>query len=308
MPRVFRKGVLTALWAAVVGGTCYIAVLGGLLAQVLPPAVWTDRTGYLVGETVVINGSGFAPDEVVTLQVVHADGSAANDAGHQPFTVTADSAGAFSTSWLLNEDPAGNNFVVLALGTTTPAQVPVPFKRIARVETDKYDYIAGETAVISGAGFRAGEDVVLRVEHSNGLNDGAGHEPFTVQAGDDGRILTAWYVHPDDSDGAIFRLSAAGAASGVQATWTFTDPVPMLVDDGGADDEPGQKDLNFLSVDYAGSPDLAVVWGWDDIKWSGQNTGDACALFDTDADGHANFSLCITVDQSGNYQSTRLYA
>ena len=83
----------------------------------------------------------------------------------------------------------------------------------------------------------------------------------------------------------------------------------LLVDDAGPDDEPGQKDLNFLTIDYETiAPDIAVTWGWDDTKWSGNNTGDACTLFDTDSDGFANYSLCITVDQAGSYLDTRLYS
>jgi len=82
-----------------------------------------------------------------------------------------------------------------------------------------------------------------------------------------------------------------------------------VVDDGGADDETGQKDLSFLTVDYAPSVgDIAVTWGWDDTSWSGNNSGDACTLFDTDGDGFANFSLCITVKGAGVYQATRLYS
>jgi hypothetical protein len=88
----------------------------------------------------------------------------------------------------------------------------------------------------------------------------------------------------------------------------FAAPV-FVVDDAGADDEPGQKDLNFLTIDYTPStPDIAVTWGWDDTQWSGNNTGDACTLFDTDSDGFANYSLCITVNQNGTYDTTRLYS
>ena len=52
-----------------------------------------------------------------------------------------------------------------------------------------------------------------------------------------------------------------------------------FVDDGGADDEPGQKDLNFLTVDYGaiGATSIDVNWGWDDTATTGNNTLDACA-------------------------------
>ena len=70
-----------------------------------------------------------------------------------------------------------------------------------------------------------------------------------------------------------------------------------IVDDQGADDEPGQKDLNSLSIDRSPSSpyDLEVSWNWDDTAWSGENTGDAQALFDTDGDGNANYTLAVRV-------------
>jgi uncharacterized surface anchored protein len=68
------------------------------------------------------------------------------------------------------------------------------------------------------------------------------------------------------------------------------------VDTNGPNDEPGQKDLTKMCVDNAGLPaSLHVKWQWDQISWSGANTGDACSLFDTDGDGNANYSLCTTV-------------
>src|SRR2546428_7583813 len=41
--------------------------------------------------------------------------------------------------------------------------------------------------------------------------------------------------------------------------------------------------------------DFVVIWSWDDVDFGGTNSGDACALFDTDMDGNANFALCVTV-------------
>jgi uncharacterized repeat protein (TIGR01451 family) len=67
-------------------------------------------------------------------------------------------------------------------------------------------------------------------------------------------------------------------------------------DVGGPDDEPGQRDLTTTCVDNANLPtSLAVRWLWDDISFSGANTGDACALFDRDGDGNAEYALCVTI-------------
>ena len=67
-------------------------------------------------------------------------------------------------------------------------------------------------------------------------------------------------------------------------------------DQDGANDEPGQKDLTKLTIDYAGLPaSVFVSWNWDEISWSGANTGDACALFDTDDDLNVDAAICVTI-------------
>jgi hypothetical protein len=259
-------------------------------------------------------GTGFVAGEAVAVKISHAGAPSADD---PTWTTFANELGAFTldTGWAIPlSDVAGNSFAVTATGALESAVAT--FRRIAVVETDKYKYQPGETAVIAGAGFLPGESVSVHVEHSNGRNDGAGHLPFPVAAETDGTIHSTWEVAPDDSEGAIFRLTATGATSGLTATTTLTDPPVTVFDDAGPDDQPGQKDLNYLQVDYGPTfdptwpfplTDIAVVWGWDDIAWSGNNTGDACTLFDTNRNGFANYSLCITVDQAGAYLATRLY-
>ncbi|HEX5902083.1 MAG TPA: hypothetical protein VF028_03055, partial [Actinomycetota bacterium] len=100
--------------------------------------------------------------------------------------------------------------------------------------------------------------------------------------------------------GFMIATVFAPAASAVPIT---------IVDDAGADDEPGQKDLNFLTVDYGapGANTIDVNWGWDDTATSGNNTRDACALFDSDGDGFANFSYCIIVQTNGT-STDQLYS
>jgi large repetitive protein len=67
-------------------------------------------------------------------------------------------------------------------------------------------------------------------------------------------------------------------------------------DEQGANDEPGQKDLTKLWLWPLSGSTLKVGWNWDDTAWSGNNTGDACALFDVDDDTFADFAVCVTVD------------
>src|ERR1043166_2360370 len=81
-----------------------------------------------------------------------------------------------------------------------------------------------------------------------------------------------------------------------------------LQDTSGADDiQPSQKALNEFcqSAGNVGglsgclAADANLTWTWDDTGWTGSNTGDACALYDTDVpkDGKANFALCESVEK-----------
>jgi hypothetical protein len=99
--------------------------------------------------------------------------------------------------------------------------------------TDKDDYQPGEWATITGSGFiypdAEGNPVVetsvtLQVLHVDGTpNTGNGHEMRTVSINGDGTFTTQWYVDPDDSLGAIFKVTAIGQDSGLKAERIFTD-------------------------------------------------------------------------------------
>src|SRR5687768_2290294 len=82
---------------------------------------------------------------------------------------------------------------------------------------------------------------------------------------------------------AVIAFSTVGAA------------LACVNDTAGPNDEPGQKDLTQLCIDNAGLPaSLIVTWNWDETAVPGNNTLDACALFDTNGDGNVNFALCVT--------------
>ncbi|MEQ1606381.1 MAG: hypothetical protein ABL999_16080 [Pyrinomonadaceae bacterium] len=267
------------------------------LAPTDTPTVVTDKVRYLAGEVVNISGSGFAPNSNVRIKVVHADNTAESGGNHEESTVSVNAEGAFGTTWQVGLDQNGFLFTVV-----TESAANVSFGRVANVATNKFDYNSGETAVITGEGFNPGENVTLLVVHSNGRTGGAGHLPFTVIADSAGRVNTTWYVNPDDSADSIFRLTAHGASSGIEASTSFTDIVSTIVDDGGPDDNPNQKDLTFVTIDSDVSfGTQAVTWGWDDTSWNGNNTGDACVLYDNDGDGNNNFALCVTISNTARY-------
>lgn len=225
------------------------------------PPVTTDKTGYLVGETVSISGTGFAAGENVTVQVRHADNSAESGGGHDPFVVSALADGTFSATWnLTRNDSSGNDFVVSAVGSSSGYGGTADFKRIATVRTDKFDYKQGETVAIHGNGFAANETVTVHIVLLNGRPDGDGYSPFTTTSDENGQINTTWPVDPTALD-SILLLTARGNSSHLRAQTIFTDVVVTTIDDGGPDDEPGQKDLNQLSTDNGNLPtSIGVTW------------------------------------------------
>jgi hypothetical protein len=95
-------------------------------------------------------------------------------------------------------------------------------------------------------------------------------------------------VHPDDSLHSLFILTAEGRTSGLQAATVFTDA---------------------MASDKVGLPNtLAIQFNWDDTSWTGGNTGDACALFDTQPNGRADYALCVKVGGNpSGYQATSLF-
>lgn len=107
-------------------------------------------------------------------------------------------------------------------------------------------------------------------------------------------------------DAAVAQLVQIAAITiGELATATY-DPA----DEQGANDEPGQKDLTKLWSWSPSNGTLKIGWNWDETAWEGDNTGDACALFDTDDDTYADFAVCVTVGEDPAVQldaSPRVY-
>lgn len=68
-------------------------------------------------------------------------------------------------------------------------------------------------------------------------------------------------------------------------------------DTGGAnDDNQAQTDVTQLCLDLDNLPTSYIAqFNWDEEGLSGNNTGDACLLFDTDGDANINFAICLQV-------------
>ena len=88
--------------------------------------------------------------------------------------------------------------------------------------------------------------------------------------------------------GLLLALLAAAPARAV-----------CITDQLGPDNVPGQKDLNEWCEPgptcSSSSATLSLRWQFDDVNWRGSNTGDSCALIDTNRDGLADRAICVTV-------------
>ena len=118
----------------------------------------------------------------------------------------------------------------LSAQSLTSKQSAAPTQPRPTLWTDKVDYQPGTTAVISGAGFRAGETVTVLVLHADGTSDsGADHQEWTTVANASGQIQTTWHVCEDDCVGSVLRASATGRTSGLIASVRFTDAAADIV-------------------------------------------------------------------------------
>ena len=196
-----------------------IVVIGTLRSGVAlaqyTPSLQTDRTAYAAGDEIAINGQGFAPHEQVTFMIAREDGSADPQLG-VPWTAAADESGAVTTtSVMTGDDNVGRRFVVVAVGPASGESHSLVFVRSPLVSTDGGVYVAGDTVIITGRDFRAGESVTIRVVHGDGTAEpGMGHEPVdaTVQA--DGTFAASWVLSNDDLAGPLLKAVVVGAVSG----------------------------------------------------------------------------------------------
>jgi VCBS repeat-containing protein len=117
---------------SVVSRCCLTLIFATLLcgnasAQILT----TDRTDYSPGSVCALTGSGFAANETVTLQIVHADDPSQNidEPAHQPWSVTADANGIFQAYWLVNtdSDQVGASLLATANGVSSGSHAEVVF-------------------------------------------------------------------------------------------------------------------------------------------------------------------------------------
>ena len=261
------------------------------------PVIRIDKQGYVAGEAVRIAGSGFAPYERVMLQVTHANGTAEPGAGHESFFVNAGPNGAFTASWQMGSgDTAGAAFVISAAGASS-GKARATFSRQARMNIDGTGYKIGDKIRISGDGFNPKENVLLDLD---------GHNVGAVMSDANGRV-SAEIELPNDPTVTSFLLTATGAISETVSALAIPLGWVTVIDQQGANDYPGQDDLTFFARNDDDTSVYRVRWGWDSTDvWTGTGqTGNACALFDTDGDGKINFVVCGEV-QNPNHDPSQV--
>src|SRR5437868_3608794 len=87
----------------------------------------------------------------------------------------------------------------------------------ATITTDQPDYAPRSSAVFTGSGFTAGENVVLKVKNishaCNTIAPDSSYTPWTVVADANGGFVTNWIVC--DCAGDSLKLKATGQTSGL---------------------------------------------------------------------------------------------
>ena len=113
-------------------------------------------------------------------------------------------------------------------------------------------------------------------------------------------LLLPRFTIRTDAIGILFLLLAVGLGLPTAASALLV-PTNCQVDPRGANDRPGQRDVTKFCVEQGdGSPyELHTIVDLDEIRVTGANTIDACALFNTDDDAFVNLAVCVTMQGSG---------
>jgi hypothetical protein len=95
--------------------------------------VFTDRPDYPPGDTAIITGTGFWPDEVVTVQVTHLDGETPQNEAYEPWDVMTNGYGIFDAYWVIPEDALGEVLLLTAEGQSSGLRATTTFADNATV-------------------------------------------------------------------------------------------------------------------------------------------------------------------------------
>ncbi len=122
-----RRGLLSGLLLLTFGNTRSQEVQFDATPPPPNAIITMDQADYEPGETAGFIGRGFEPLEVVTLQVVHADGREDSDADHLPWTVTANENGEITSAWYVGDDARDSMLKLSAVGSGSGRAAAVTF-------------------------------------------------------------------------------------------------------------------------------------------------------------------------------------
>ncbi len=282
-----------------------IAPTQNFVAAQSGPALATNKTAYIAGETITITGSGFASYENITLQIAHATATGEASDLITQLAAAAGADGTFTVKWSIDPYDTSLHFIVTA-ASSSGLSAQVTFTRVGSISTDKPGYLFGDTATIKGSGFLPGEIVTVKIKGSNTGAGSDGGQLLTATSDQNGKISASSTMQPQDFNSVFYLLTAEGTTSGILASEPITIIPPnffYVIDQQGANDNPGQKDLTMMGRDDSDTEYLKVFWNWDDVDFQSQ-TGDACALFDSDGDGNINLAVCGEVQNGPGYTSS----
>jgi hypothetical protein len=115
-----------------------LASLSRIAPQTTEASVATDKLAYQPGETVLITGAGFSPNERVTLQVRHHDLRVEVGPSFDPWDVQADGDGKISSSWIVDPNETHGNWLeVRAKGAESGLFAMVFFTDPANADLDQ---------------------------------------------------------------------------------------------------------------------------------------------------------------------------
>ena len=249
-----------------------------------------DQTTYFPGTVATLRGIGFMPNEGVSVEVLHHDGSPTTGDHHRPWNLAADQDGAFITSWrVCMDDCVGKVVRVVAMGQFSgrhaevlftdvvrpyqpPVQPPPPGEgpgsgeitiddspSAAGLSADQATYFPGTVATLTGIGFLPNEAVSVQMLHGDGSPaSGVDHRPWNIAADQVGAFTTSWRVCTDECVGKVVRAVATGQVSGRQAEALFTDAAPASAPPPQPPSPPGDRPGSG-EVTIDDSPSAAVL-------------------------------------------------
>jgi Tol biopolymer transport system component len=249
------------------------------------PQIQTDKSGYLAGEPIRISGEGFLPLENVRLEFTHAEEAST---GQEPLLISADAAGSFAATWSIDRhDTSEPDFVLTAEG----AGGSIAKTLFARIATIRADRTSPDAVTIVANGFNAGEPLSINVD------DGHDHPSATKWSDADGSLTADLELPTDNPDATVFRITIASPRSGLSTSYLASDyaVVTHRVVDAVSQPVPPQSELTQMGwLDRGLYDDFFISWNATAAWTRAGQTGDACALFDSDGDPARgiDFAIC----------------